>query len=815
MKYFFRKTCRDMLGSWMQFFAVLAMSFLSVCIYSGIEGVWYGLDRVASDYYEQTAIADYRIYCEGVSETQLDEIQGIGQVEAASVSMSVNVGFQDALPGNGNPVLRLRTFRESDRVSTFLTQEGNVFSETPADAVWLDLSFAQAHDIETGDTVKLSFSYPPSVISETGRTGDRLSASGFTYSLAGMEQSAENTLPAVISLEKELTVEGLVLSSEYIYDTGSATEIVPNHELYGYCFVSEQTARQFLGTLIYHEIRLKTGRDADTAVLRKELERILGESYRDMVEKDDIPAVSQITKEVRQMKTMAQRFSFVFILLALLTMYTTMSRLVHLQSMEIGLFKALGFSNSFLRLHYALYGFIVSALGGFLGSVFGPIIVSPAVMALKKATLVLPRWETRTSYATCLLVAAITVVCTCSCLAASRRSLTEVPAVSMRTKPPKEGTESFFEKIPFLWSLFSSAWRWIFRDVSRAKLRTLIGIVGVAGGLTLIVAGVGVRDSIRSSNEYVYHVQNRYQEKLLLASAASDEDKALIEERTDKGQWLMEQAAEFTAAGDSRKGLLTVADGMDLLYFEDPDRKPVKLSEDGVLLTRKLAERLGAQAGEEIRFRVIGTQLTLTAKIAQIIYSPAPQGIFIARKYFEAIGGDFAADSILISNEAQGRSYSDIPSVREIVTIEAQEENMNTMLRSVMTIIGLLIVASLVLSSVILYNLGTLNFMERRREYATMQVLGFYQKEIRSLMLRENVLILTAGLLLGAPVSLKFLEGYLGIIAFDSFEWIPQIHPLSFALCVGVIALCSVATTLVLSWKAGNIVMAESLKSME
>jgi putative ABC transport system permease protein len=331
----------------------------------------------------------------------------------------------------------------------------------------------------------------------------------------------------------------------------------------------------------------------------------------------------------------------------------------------------------------------------------------------------------------------------------------------------------------------------------------------------LIVAGFGLADSINSSNYYVYHIQDKYQQKLILGSAIDGLDKTEIEKRADVNQWIMEKAADFKNDGLGKKGLLTVVGNGNLLYFEDQNKNPVEISDKGAAITRKLADKIGVGTGDETEVHIIGTQLYYAVKIENIIYSPSPQGIFVTQKYFEGIDGKFIPTSTLVANKEIAVSYSDISSVQEIVTIEVQEENMNTMSQSVMTVIKLLIIASLMLSVVILYNLGALNFVERYREYATMKVLGFYQKEIRSLMLRENILILVVGIAIGIPVSLKFLKEYIGIIAFDSFEWIPQIDPFSFSLCVAIIITCSVVVTLLLSHKVSKIIMVEALKSIE
>lgn len=773
MKYLFIKTYRDILKNWLQFLAVFIMAMLSVTIYSGMEGVWQGLNLVVTDYYKQTQIADAWIYSKGAADYEIDEIKKLEYVTNVSRSMSFQALLVDENMADEKSNVKLRTLNEDDAISVPLLQKGDAISYPPPDSIWLDSSFAEAHQIKVGETLKLSFK----------------------------------------TTAKEFIVSGLVLNPEYIYYTGSTTEIVPNHTLYGYGYISEKTATDFLGALVFNEARLQFEMKDSGERLQADAESIFGDNYLDTIVKDDVPAVSQIIKEIAQMKIMAQMFSFVFILLALLTMYTTMSRLINTQTVSIGLLKALGFSDGILRMHYSLYGFAISAAGGLIGSVLGPRIVSPAVMQIKKATLTLPHWEIQVSLTTYLIVGLIVFICTVSCLIAAQKGLGEMPALTMRGVAPKSGSKMIIEILPSVWKRLSFEWRWILRDMNRSKARSIMGVVGVIGGLTLIIAGFGFRDSIAYSNGYVYHTQYKYQEKLLLHNPTST-DQSEIETRAENHQWVFEASAEFAGDQQEKKGLLTVLDEGELIYFENLAKKEIDLPQEGALISRKLAQKLGVAKGEPLKIHMIGTRTYLSTIIADIIYSPAPQGVFISKRHYENLAEHFSPTAVFVAGDASA-SFTDIKSVQETVRVGDQEKNMEIMSQSVMTIIRLLIIASILLSVVILYNLGALNFVERYREYATMKVLGFHQHEIRSLALRECFFTTLTGWIIGVPVGILFLKKYISIVAFDAFEWMPHITPFSFVLASCVIIFCSAAVTVILSHRISKVNMVEALKSVE
>ena len=169
----------------------------------------------------------------------------------------------------------------------------------------------------------------------------------------------------------------------------------------------------------------------------------------------------------------------------------------------------------------------------------------------------------------------------------------------------------------------------------------------------------------------------------------------------------------------------------------------------------------------------------------------------------------------LTDHAAANAQIEDLSFVRDTVTPDQQLADMQKLTKSVMSIVYFLIAGSILLSVVILYNLGMLNFVERTKEYATMKVLGFYQKEIRRIVGIESVIILLVGLILGIPLGLWFLRTYIGIIQFKSFEWVPTLNTWSLVFAVCLLAVTTQVVNAILAGKIKRIVMAQSLKSTD
>lgn len=778
MKYLFIKMRRDIMSMWVQFFSVFMMSLLAITIYSGMEGVWYGLQSEVDKYYIETNLADVWVNGSNITDDMIERIleyEGVDQIEK---SMTLTVGVETQT--NDKPDIKLLSM---DSINLFNPKimDGQEFDKNSADGIWLDKSMANERNINVGDYITLQYN----------------------------------------NVEMNFVIKGLILDSEFIYYTGSITDTVPNHTLHGYGLISSAAAQQFYTFTICNEIRLAIKDDCKIDELQREVEDILGDSYYSFLQRDDISSVSQIIKEIKQMQNMANLFSAVFILLALLSMYTTMTRLVNTQIVQIGTMKALGYSNFAIRLHYVFYGLFVSLMGGLLGTVFGKLLVSRAVMRVKKATLTMSVWQVRLSYRTFLIIAGIVLICMLATIFATRKGLNKLPSETMRASTAGSGNKKsiFNPENIRIWNKVEYNTKWMIRDILQNKVRWIMSIIGIAGSMVLMMAGFGFRDSINFSNNYVYNKQYTYNYKVVLSNNYSEEGFALLMDSINHdNQLLYETAIEmyYLNGNDKETRTISVIDVGDFVDLETLDNKQLDLALDTVAISKKIAQNLGVKEGDTIKCRILGDKDYISLVVTDILIAPSPQGIFLSSDLWEKkLNRPFVASSILLSDDGDYEIIKDMDVVKDIKTIDEQLESMKIMTKSVLTIIYLLIVASVLLASVIIYNLGMLNYIERYREYATMKVLGFYQNEIRNIIIRDCVITTIIGWFLGVPIGYKFLSFYIGIVQFKSFEWVPTLSTISFIIASVSVIMCSVVVNLVVAHKVVGISMVESLKSVE
>lgn len=763
MKYLFTKMRRDILSMWSQFFSVFMMALIALTIYSGMEGVWYGLKSEVELYYEQTNLADGWITGNAISSNDIEKISSISDIEKVVPGMEVSTTIQN----EDNANIQLITVQSTELFQPYIIS-GKEYEENLSNAIWIDQSFAEERGYKLGDTINLKYN----------------------------------------DKEKVFQIEGLFLHSEFIYYTGQSGTTVPNHNEYGYALISPKSMESFLGQYFYNKIRIGCAENANYTKIQESVENILSDKYTSFFTREDLSSVSQITKEISQMQSMANLFSAVFILLAVLSMYTTMTRLVKTQVTQIGTLKAIGFSDWSIRLHYAIYSVFLPLFGGILGTVLGQLVVSRAVMRIKKTTLTLPEWKVQLSFFSYLLILFLIAICVAATIIATWQGVSKLPAETMRGNITRTKQHKYLVNK----TIKNSEWTWFIRDIVQNKMRWIMCIIGVAGSMVLMIAGLGFKDSINLSNNYVYGKQYTYIYKMQIGLQREGLDR-YIDSFDGNLTQLYENNAELYFDTEKDIRTITVFDNNKYIHFEK-EHKGIQLTYGKVAISKKLAEDYNVKEGDTIRIRPIGMLEIYNIEITDIVDSPSPQGVFMSSDTWEKMSGEQFYPTALLSN-TQGDLASDNDVIKETLTLDQQFSDMEKMTRSVMAIIYLLVIASIVLSVIMLYNLGTLNYIERYREYATLKVLGFYQKEIGMLILRDCILTTLLGWLIGIPIGFRFLEFYIGVVQFKSFQWIPYLTIFDFILASIIIISVSFLVNLWLAYKVTKINMVEALKDVE
>ena len=505
---------------------------------------------------------------------------------------------------------------------------------------------------------------------------------------------------------------------------------------------------------------------------------------------------------------MGDIFPVVFILIAMLILLTTMTRIITHQRTQIGILKASGFKNSSIILHYISYGFWLVLIGSILGLILGPMTLPQLFYPSMSATYKLPSWNPAWSM-NFVYVAVLMVLMSLAVSYYSVKSISdEKPADTIRPKVPKVSTSWFLEKLP-IWKRLSFNVRWNWCDAKRNKFRALMTIIGVIGCSALLVCAFGMYDGMNDLKEWEYNQINHYDSKLVVEENATD---AQIDDvaKAVNGDKLMESAIEIESDDAKKSGSLTVLNNTDLVTPTDYDWNKVDIKDEEVSISQKMADMLDVKVGDTVKWHIMGSDKWVKTKIDKIHADPISQGFIMSADKLEDLDLNYTPTSI-VTAEHVNQSYD---GVKAASSLKDMTSSWDELTESMWLLIYILIFFASLLAIIVLYNLGLLSFTEIEREIATLKVLGFKSGFLRRLLLTQNLWFTAAGFILGLPVGYVILA-IMWESSGDSFYILPSISLSNFILTAVITFALSILVNLMFSRKIKKLDMVESLKSGE
>lgn len=757
----FRKMMRDMKLNKTQFISIFIMSFLAVFIFAGINAEWYGLKTVVDEYYRETNMADAWVYGRNYHEEEVDKLTHNTAIKSVQKRLSVN----GTASLEGNPVISVH-FMEKNDVSKFKLIRGEAFAHEE-NGVWIDENFAKTHKLNLGEQM---------IINVHG-----------------------------IKLEKE--IKGFIIHPEYIYAPSSSDEIIPNHEKYGFAFMSDQAYPKELGTIFYNQLLVKSDR-----IYGRELEEILEQAlegnYSVILTRDNHTSYLSFQNEIMQHKAMGSVFPLSFLAIAMLTILTTMTRMVNNQRTQIGTLKALGFQKRKILFHYVSYGFWVSLTGAVAGTVIAPFLLPQLFFQMNKNMYVIPTWKAAISPSILIMSIITIVLCSLSTYLACYGILKDTPAQTLRPKAPHALRKSNLSKTK-LWRSLGFNNQWNIRDMVRSKLRTIMAIVGVMGCMMLMICAFGLRDSTKDIVEWQYNELYQFNSKVLLSQDINQKQIDFIKEQYD-AQLIMEDAIEIKANGKKESGSLNVIEKGEMIRYQDKERRLLSLPKEGIAISYRMAQLLGVEKGDEVTWHIYGENEWVTSRIEVIYRTPTSQGITMSTETFENLNHTFKPKAALTMQE-DITIGSGIEAVYSRKELRSNYEEITKLMNSMIVI---LILAAVVLGVVVLYNLGILSFTEREREMATLKVIGFKTKKLRNLLLLQNIWLTVIGIFAGIPLGI-ILINFIKDTLPSNFDMMTVVAPITVLISASGTFLVSIFVCLLFSRQIKTLDMVGSLKGVE
>lgn len=537
----------------------------------------------------------------------------------------------------------------------------------------------------------------------------------------------------------------------------------------------------------------------------------------------------------RSIAAVGNVFPVVLYLVAALVTFTTMARFVDEERTQSGLLKALGYTNRQIMAKFILYGLAAGLVGTIVGIIAGNFLLSPLISDIITQTTVIgpaklhfyPLW---TGLALLLSLASSVL----PAYLVARRELTEKPAQLLLPKPPVTGSSIWLEKWPAIWSRLSFTHKVTARNIFRYKLRMLMTIFGVAGTVALLFGGLGIRSSISGVVQRQFGELIHYDMLVVENSRATEEelDKLTHFLQSDQVRQSLpvafEQLHQTVEENGQRKNLsisLYISDRRDFgnqVSLESSTGQPIKLSDRGIVLTEKLAQIYGVSVGDKLSLTLEDKEVSVRVEAVADMY--AGHFIYMTDSYYEQVTGkQKTANAYLVQLKDRQLGHIQtlasqllaMPAVRSLVQNTSLIDMLTTIAGSLQTIMTILVILSILLGLVILYNLTIINMSERIRELSTIKVLGFHNKEVTMYIYRETIALSLIGILVGLVGGIYLHKLLLAMIGSDSIRFNPSV-----GLEVYLIPILAISGILAaLGWYVNHhlrkVDMLEALKSVD
>ena len=530
--------------------------------------------------------------------------------------------------------------------------------------------------------------------------------------------------------------------------------------------------------------------------------------------------------------SIADVFPLIFFLVAALVSLTTMTRMIEEQRSYCGTLRALGYSKQDVIMQYIVYAFLATFFACILGILAGnqvfPRIIyflfTYLMYGMNQSTVLVQKWSI--SLMTVLISVGVTLLATLSvCL----QELVSTPSVLMRPKAPKAGKRILMERMPFIWKRLNFNQKVTMRNLFRYKKRFWMSVIGIAGCTALIMLGFGVKNSVSDIIPSQYEEVYKYDALIKLNSNVEDTKKVENKIKRIEGVHNLTGAyrQNVTVLGNSEDyySTMIVYDNADeiknFINFNDyKTKKKIILSDDGVVISQKLAEKLDVKKGENMTFSYDNTKYTV--KVSNIVQQYVSHQVYMSKTFYENLTGMKSSASILYvdmntkkSNIKTLKNYLDHHNIGSMERLTASLDEFQQRMSSLNIIVAILSGCAALLCFIVLYNLTNINIGERKGEIATIKVLGFRRKEYCDYIFRENIILSLIGASLGMFFG-YFLHRFVVLtVEMDNMLFIRTmplyIYLIAFGMTVGFTIIINLAMRHILD----QVDMVESLKSIE
>jgi len=772
-----RRLWRAFRKSRLQFLAVALVVMIGVSIFISMNTAYYNLDHSRDVFYRENDFADYYFHVVRAPYQVIKRLQALPGVHMVTGRVQMDIPIMRENGARGTARLtgyHLPLDREVNRIQLL---SGRMFDKDPSGGrieVLTDPQFAAANNLNTGDNL---------IVAAQGR-------------------------------EVTLTITGTGGGPEFIYPMKDAASLMPEPENFGIIMAPLNQVQQVLGfSGQVNQVLIKVTPGYDEEKVAEDVERIL-EPYGNLASypRKDQLSHAMLDTELEGLRKSASSLPAIFLVLAAIIQYVMLGRMIKTQRQQIGILKALGFDRIRIVMHYAAYSMMITVIGAILGVILG-IMLSSVFSKTYAMFFNLP--QEIGGYNINVIVSGLVfslVAGAAAGLGASRGILSLNPAESMRSEPPRVSGRIWLERWTWLWRKLDNYWRMSVRTVWRNGWRSFFTMVGVMFAAGMLIIAFFADDSMDYMLTQHFAFEKSYDYMIRFTEPIKDYEILSIS-RLDgvlKAEPLLEVPVRVSFAGREEDDLLL---GMrpdatlKTVFNEDGNR--LVIPQDGVVMNDITAKKLGVTVGDRVMIETrmqSGASREASLKVLGINHQMIGAGSYVSLNQANQVLGENRVVTAVMLKVDPGKAASiekELNRMTGVSSFQSRqrelagfEKQMGYMIYFVVIMVSF----AAILGFAIVYNSSVIGFSERQRELALLKVMGFSDREVGGLLLRETLLQSIPGVLLGLPLGRMMSQWYVAAISTESFSFPVVVYPRTYIVS-GIIGVLFV---LVAHWFASR-----------
>ena len=800
-----------------RFLSLICMAFLGVGFYAGIQSSSPDMLKTLDNFYDENNVYDISVISNvGLTDDDLLKLSKIKNVELA-----INIQEKDSYLEieENNYVVKLIEYNR--QMNNVYIKEGRLPKNS--NEVSVDNALLENNNLKLGDSITID---------------------GKKYSIVGNVIS-----PLYFSAERPNSNLGSGKVDYYIYVYNGSLDL----EAYSNIYITVKGAKKYLtNSDSYKKLINNVKKDIDL-IKDKQQDIRYDELYSDIIETSEMYGISideskfikpkwyiydrldntsykELINASDNLKKIGNIFPIIFFAISVLVSLISMMRMIEEDRVENGTLKSLGYNSFHITLKYVIYSLLATTIGSSVGAIFGSYMIPSVIWNIYKKIFFIPKfiYLLKSDYNALGLWICILCICGTSVIVCIK-NLREVPANLMRPKAPKSGKKILLERINFIWKKLKFSDKITIRNIFRYKSRVITTILGIAGCTALILAGFGLKDSIKDVTDFQFNNIIKY-DKLLMTNESINQidiEKELLNDdkvenftnvNTQNIKVLFNEEQEVTMiTPDDFNSISKSISLIDLKTNNIIDN----ISDNSCIISEKTAKLLDIDVGDKISL-LDNDNNKYDIKVSYIIKNYINQYLYINKNTYNSLFKDYKINSVLISLKDEDKNSKDFDKkyisngyALTIVDNDDIKNSMNDMLGSIDSIVAILIIAAASLAFVVLYNLSNINISERKREIATLKVLGFYPSEVDKYINRETVLLTILGIGIGLLFGSYLSHFIISTCEPDYIMFDRHVYTLSYFYSLFITVIFTIIVTIVTHFNLKKINMVTSLKNVE